>query len=96
MPSQPASASVLAEVACQPLGRRAPSQLFDVLAFEDRLAIEGILKTFELGLEMLQPRLERLGSTFPTGRACSRGIPPPAPQPTQSCVHNQDLPPSGR
>jgi hypothetical protein len=29
-----------------------------VLAFEDRLAVDGILKPFELRLEMLDPRLE--------------------------------------
>jgi hypothetical protein len=38
-----------------------------VLAFENRLAIEGVLKPFELGLEMLHPRLERLQSMLPSG-----------------------------
>ena len=51
-----APASVLAEVTRQLLGRCSPAQLSDVLVFEDRLAIEGILKPFELGLEMLDPR----------------------------------------
>jgi hypothetical protein len=66
-PSKPAPASVLAEVTRQPLGRCSPAQLSDVLAFENRLAIEGVLKPFELGLEMLHPRLERLQSMLPTG-----------------------------
>jgi hypothetical protein len=71
-PSQPAPASVLAEVTRQLLGRCSTAQLFDVLAFEDRLAIDGILKPFELGLEMLDPRLEPLDSMLPTGVGRSR------------------------
>ena len=43
-----------------------------MLALEDRLAIDGILKPFELGLEMLQPRLERLQSMLPTDVGPSR------------------------
>ena len=66
-PSQAAPASVLAEVTRQLLGRHSSAQLSDVLAFEDRLAIEGILKPFELGLEMLHPRLKRFHSMLPTG-----------------------------
>ena len=38
-----------------------------VLVFENRLAIEGILKPFQFGLEMLHPRLERLQPMLPTG-----------------------------
>src|SRR3954467_6295586 len=45
--SQPAPASVLAEVARQLFGRCPPAQRFDVLAFEERLAIQGILKPLE-------------------------------------------------
>jgi len=47
-------------------------QLFDMLGFEDRLAIDGILKPFELGLEMLHPLLESLHAMLPTGVARSR------------------------
>jgi hypothetical protein len=68
----PAPSSVLAEVTRQLLGRCSPVQLFDVLGFEDRLAIDGVLKPFELGLEMLHPLLERLHSMLPTGVGRSR------------------------
>ena len=42
-PSQPALASVLAEVTRQLLGRCSLAQVADVLLLEDRLAIDGIL-----------------------------------------------------
>src|SRR5829696_5071580 len=66
-PSQPAPASVLAEVTRQLFGRCSPVQLLDMLGFEDRLAIDGILKPFELGLEMIDPLFESPHSMLPTG-----------------------------
>ena len=94
--SQSAPASVLAEVTRQLLGRCSPAQLFDVLSFEDRLAIERILKPFDHGLEVFHPRLERLHSMLPTGvgrsRARSPAVPTPPRPSTEPCVHSQDLP----
>ena len=52
-PSQPALASVLAEVPRQLLGRCPRAQLVDVLVLQDRPAIDGVLKPFELRLQML-------------------------------------------
>jgi hypothetical protein len=54
-----------------------PQGFSDVLAFENRLAIERVLKPFELGLEMLNPRpgasvLQRLSST--AVEVCPRGL----------------------
>ena len=72
LPLQPAPASVLAQFARQVRGRRPRAQFADVLAFEDSLAMDGILKSFELGLQMLHPRLERLHSMLPTGVGRSR------------------------
>ena len=43
-----------------PLGRCPPAQFADVLLFEDRLAIDGILESFKLRFEMLHARRERL------------------------------------
>jgi hypothetical protein len=59
-PSQPALASVLAQITRQLLGRCPRAQLVDPLVLHERPAIDGVLKPFELRLQMLHPRLERL------------------------------------
>ena len=64
-PSQPAPLSVLSEVTRQLLGLCAPAQVGDVLLLEDRLAIDGILESFELRLEMLDARRKCLQPLLP-------------------------------
>ena len=65
--SQPAPSSVLSEVTRQLFGRCSPAQVADVLLLEDRLAIDRVLESFELCLEMLDARRERLERLLPTG-----------------------------
>jgi hypothetical protein len=81
--------SVAAEVTRQLLGRCAPAQLVDVLVFENCLAMDGVLQPFELGLQMLQSRLERLHPALPgdvwrsRARSPPTAIATPPPRPTQ-------------
>jgi hypothetical protein len=64
-PSQPALASVVAEVTRQLLGRCPRAQFVDVFVLQDRSAIDGVLKPFELRLQMAHPRFERLHALLP-------------------------------
>src|SRR5918998_2234844 len=84
--SQPPPPSVLAEVTRHLPWLCPPAQLADVLVFQDPLAIDGILKSLERRLEVLDPRLERLQPLLPTDvsrpGACSH--PSATPQPTHA------------
>jgi hypothetical protein len=58
--SQPASPSVLAEVARDLLGLCPPTQLVVVPVLQNLVAVEGILNSFQRLLQTFQARFERL------------------------------------
>jgi hypothetical protein len=60
--SEAASASVLAQIARELLGRNPPSQIVDLLIFHQRAAMDGVLKPFQFGLQVIHARLEPLDS----------------------------------
>jgi hypothetical protein len=64
--SQSASAGILAQIARESLGCRPAAQIIDLLVFHSRSAIERILEPFQLRLQMLHARLERLHALLPT------------------------------
>jgi hypothetical protein len=70
--SQPPSARVPAEVARKLFGRCPPAQLRKMLTVADRLVIHRVLKSLELGLEMLHPLLEPPHPKLPIGVRQSR------------------------
>src|SRR3954451_1728411 len=76
-PSKSAPSSVVTEVTRELLGRCAPAQLLDVLVFEDCSPMDGVLQPFELGLQMLEPRLELLHPVLPGGVRRWRARSPP-------------------
>ena len=57
--SRSALSSVVVQVARQLLELYPSAQLAEVLVFQHRLAIDRILNSFELSLQMVYPRLER-------------------------------------
>ena len=65
-PSEPAFSRVAAEITRYLIGVDARAQPADAFVFEDRPAMDGILKSFERRLQMLDPRLERLQSVLQT------------------------------
>src|SRR5687768_9248128 len=54
-PSQPAPSSVFGQVTRELRRLRPPAQLADVLVLPHRLAIDGILESLELRLQMIHP-----------------------------------------
>jgi hypothetical protein len=65
--SETAPASVLAEVASELVRRGPPPEIVDLLVLRQRPAIDGVLKPFQLGLEMREPRLEPVDSKLRIG-----------------------------
>src|SRR3954451_5179748 len=63
-PSKSAPSSVVTELTRELLGRCASAQILDVLVFEDCSPMDGVLEPFELGLQMLESRLELVHPLF--------------------------------
>jgi len=81
---QSAVSGVAAELARQLIGIRPLAKLVELLVFEDRPAMDGVLESFVRCLQMLNPRLERLQPPLPTGicRRAARPLLAASPQST--------------
>jgi hypothetical protein len=66
MPSESTLPRVLAEGASELVGLGPPAQLVEPFVAKDRLAMDGVLKSFDYGLQTLYAHLKNLHRALPT------------------------------